>query len=220
MLKNFKRNYCLQYKMNQSVVSIWLKLAVCALFLMNAYAADNEKYLLLQELSRHGQRYPLENIQNSTLFTKSIEGELAPTGAASHYILGKNLQAKYSEVFDHYFGPEEIFIRSTGWNRTVQSAMAHVQGIFESFSYKPLGFELDDWRVLPPEYKQDPQFSIDVLKFQTALPGGYYPYPIHTVPKESSDDFFQNSEGSCKSPKKTQDIKKETIKINTKRKWK
>ena len=116
---------------------VLLSLIIYTVFVASVVAEKNERYLLLQELTRHGHRYPFLNIMNSTTFTQDMAGELAPIGRASHYILGKNIKAKYPDVFDHKFSPGEIFIRSTGYNRTITSAMAHVQGIFDSFEEKP-----------------------------------------------------------------------------------
>lgn len=110
-------------------------------------------------MTRHGPRYPMHNLGNSTAISPSQFGELADIGLRSHYVLGKNLQSKYSHYFDHYFLPNEILVRSTGWNRTIMSAKAHLEGIFDEFKEKPLEFKKDDWQVLPDSYKNDPRFD-------------------------------------------------------------
>lgn len=159
----------------------------------------SEKLLLLQEMTRHGPRYPMQNFSNITHLAEADLGELTPAGLRSHYILGKNIQATYPEFFDHYFNANEIEVRSTGWNRTIMSAIAHLEGIFDQFSEKPLDIPQTDWRLLPDSYTNAAAFDVTKLDFPTALPQKYYPFPVHTVPTQNSIDWLLMAKNSCMS---------------------
>jgi len=112
----------------------------------------------------------MQNLGNSTIISKYQFGELASIGLRSHYVLGKNVQAKYSNFFNHYFQADEILIRSTGWNRTIMSAKAHIEGIFDSFKEQPLEFNKEDWQVLPDMFKNEPKYDLKNIDFDTPLP--------------------------------------------------
>lgn len=150
-------------------------------------------------MTRHGPRYPMQNFSNRTNLADSDLGELTPIGLRSHYILGKNIQAMYPEFFDHYFKANEIEVRSTGWNRTIMSAIGHIEGIFDGFSHKPLDIAQTNWRLLPDSYTNAPSFDVTKLDFPTALPQKYYPFPIHTVPTQNSIDWLLMAKTSCMS---------------------
>ncbi len=82
------------------------------------------------------------------------------------YMLGKQIALKYHEIFDHPFQLNELWVRATGFNRTIQSASSHLSGTFDEFKAKPLDFKPNDPKILP-FHKYD-SFNISSLNFNTS----------------------------------------------------
>jgi len=66
-----------------------------------------------------------------------------------HYVAGKNIALNYPDIFTGILGPEEIWVRSTGYNRTIQSAMGHLYGAFEDFKSTDVPFEKNNEKLQP-----------------------------------------------------------------------
>lgn len=94
---------------------------------------SNAKLLFVYEHFRHGARQPLEEIENNKdyfNFTWNNIGELTAVGERMHYLLGLRNQIRYHNFLSDHFDPREILVMSTNYNRTIQSALAHLQGMF------------------------------------------------------------------------------------------
>ena len=98
----------------------------------------NEKYIFLEEITRHGTRTAFSKLIPRDWMKPYGIGELTAPGFRQHWVLGNALREKYSSVFDHRFKLAEISSRSTGFDRTIQSANAHLEGIFSLFATRPL----------------------------------------------------------------------------------
>ena len=100
-------------------------------------AQENEKLLFVWEHFRHGARDPYTQVDLRTWIDfigvqwKS-QGELNSLGLRSHYLLGAATRKNYINFLSKNFDPNEMFIISTDVNRTIMSAMANLQGIYNN----------------------------------------------------------------------------------------
>ena len=109
---------------------------------------ENEKLLFVWEHFRHGARDPYTQINLTTRIDfigvqwKS-QGELNALGLRSQYLLGAATRKKYNNFISKNFDPNELFIISTDVNRTIMSAMANLQGIYNNLTT----FNLTDLQI-------------------------------------------------------------------------
>ena len=98
---------------------------------------NNEKLLFVWEHFRHGARQPYTQI-NQTTWIDLIgvqwngQGELTAIGSRMHYLLGISTKKKYKNFLSSSFNPNEIFIISSNFNRTIMSVAANLQGIYDN----------------------------------------------------------------------------------------
>jgi lysosomal acid phosphatase len=122
----------------------------------------SEKLIFAIDLVRHGDRTPIHEIPNSPHVWEEGLGELTPLGMEQAYHLGVALRKKYIEtmhLLPPEFSQETMYVRSTDMNRTLMTGISLLYGLY------PLGTGPKLWRSTVP-----------------ALPQGYQPIPIHTVP--------------------------------------
>lgn len=158
----------------------------------NSTADAQENIILVTEITRHGTRSSLRNWLNPSWLKYYGLAELTVPGYRQHWILGKNIKEKYPTIFDHLFTQDELWARSTGFNRCVQSANAHLEGIFEDFKTFNSPFANDDPRQLPPW--EHSTFNLSDIKFKTALPQKYNPYAVMTPYDGINDPFLKADE--------------------------
>ena len=100
---------------------------------------ENKKLLFVWEHFRHGARDPYTQVNLKTWVDfigvqwKS-QGELNSLGLRAHYLLGVATRKKYGNFLSQNYDPNEIWIISTDVNRTIMSAMANLQGIYNNLS--------------------------------------------------------------------------------------
>ena len=111
--------------------------------------------------------------------------ELTLQGVRMHYVAGQEIRKRYSNLINARLGADELWVRSTDYNRTLQSAISHLYGMFENDQTNNIAYPKDDNRVLPPFI---PTPEADMTK-KTALDVPYIPYPIHTTTKDQ-DEFL------------------------------
>jgi len=132
---------------------------------------------LIVEISRHGARAPANNTVKMPWIQNAGIGELTQTGKRMHYILGKNTALRYPRLFEGSLNSEEYFIRSTPFNRTIESAFSHMFGMVDLFTANDLTFENSAEQLLPP---QKLLFDPSSLDFRTPLPNKLKIFPIHS----------------------------------------
>jgi hypothetical protein len=99
-----------------------------------------KKLLLIQELFRHGARFPIfPMVVDGSDYAereKSV-GELTTQGKKMHYLLGREIYKQYwvrlfgGTPYNDYYNNTKFFIKSTDVNRTIESCQSHMMGIFE-----------------------------------------------------------------------------------------
>uniref|UniRef100_A0A8D0GDD5 Lysosomal acid phosphatase n=1 Tax=Sphenodon punctatus TaxID=8508 RepID=A0A8D0GDD5_SPHPU len=107
-------------------------------------------------LYRHGDRSPVKTYPRDPYQESAWPqgfGQLTQVGMQQHWALGQALRKRYSGFLNSTYNRQEIFIRSTDYDRTLMSAEANLAGLY------------------PPERLQvfNPNISLQ-------------PIPVHTVP--------------------------------------
>ena len=92
---------------------------------------------LVVELSRHGER------ASKKIFNLTADGsqnfqvgakELTETGAKSHHKLGHALRQEFDAlnlINTAEYSPEEVYVQSTDKERTIRSAVAQLEGLYD-----------------------------------------------------------------------------------------
>lgn len=144
------------------------------------FATENLVFAI--DLVRHGDRTPIHEIPASPHVWEEGLGELTPLGMQQAYNLGVVLRKKYVEtthLLPQNFSQEAMFVRSTDVNRTLMTGISLLYGLY------PLGTGPKLWQSTTP-----------------ALPQGFQPIPIHTVPVEQDQLLYVSSkvypEAYCK----------------------
>ena len=164
--------------------------------------SKNEKLVFAELHFRHGARAPNNLDLNGTgkdLFGIQwpSPGELTPIGKRMEYLLGLRNRQRYiidqedfiSEVFD----PHEIRVYSSDQNRTLQSAVSHIQGFYPVFLHNGEKLEPEQCdKAVPPldisnvtEIEEQKSFLND-----SALPYYMNIIPIHNI-------HYRNSTYNC-----------------------
>jgi len=87
--------------------------------------AKEEKLKLVIEVCRHGARAPQGDSNNLGIEWKEGFGNLTPIGKRQHYLIGQELRERYinkEKLLSEHFNPEEIYVTSSKYNRTIASA--------------------------------------------------------------------------------------------------
>jgi len=146
-----------------------------------AEAVSAESPDLLIEVFRHGARAPDIGTYDRHNYWSNRLGQLTPVGMRMHYVLGAALRERYPELLSKY-DPEKIYVRSTAKDRTITSAYAHMQGVFQQSG--PVIDESVDLTKMTPTFGDESlkQLFADIEKERYALPGRVQAVPIHTLP--------------------------------------
>ena len=102
-------------------------------FLFNVF---ENKVIFVFEHFRHGARSPLDISENDLdLIREQWNGsqELTNVGLRQEYLLGHFIRNKYPNLINYEkYNPKEIEVLSTMTNRTIMSARAQLNGIFNN----------------------------------------------------------------------------------------
>ena len=108
------------------------------LFLINSYGEARE-LIFVYEHARHGARGPsssydsiFENGYDEYKINWGTDGELSPIGKKQHYYLGLRNKIKYNDFMNFSeYDPRKILIHATDYNRTHQSILSELYGMYE-----------------------------------------------------------------------------------------
>lgn len=156
----------------------------------------SSKLEMVIEFFRHGARGPNDADWNTEKWKdKSEINQLTEVGMRQTYILGREMRNKYIES-QHFlsktYNNKELYVRSTGVSRALQSAASHLYGLY------PLGtgLELDPQFPLElavPPYKN---LSVNIKNMgHDALPKRFQPIEIHSLDKDK--DMLLNYHNIC-----------------------
>lgn len=98
------------------------------------FILSESKVIFVFEHYRHGARSPSDLFENDLdLLKEKWNGnqELTNLGIRQEYLLGNFIRNKYPDLINYEkYNPKEIGVFSTMTNRTIMSARAHINGIF------------------------------------------------------------------------------------------
>jgi hypothetical protein len=86
----------------------------------------NDQLHVVQEIVRHGARAP----SSSNVGFSVYGGELTPQGMRQRYLLGQLNRQRYIDEYELLSTKEEIFVQTTSYDRTFQSAFSELMGMF------------------------------------------------------------------------------------------
>lgn len=135
--------------------------------------------MMVMEMFRHGARTPIYDYWDSTSY--EFPGELTEVGVKQLYLLGRILRKEYiedSNFLSDSYNPNEIYVQSTDYNRTLMSAQAHLLGLFyskkdpDSSSKKKLMNE----KIMPPykNFNLIDNLDLDMIE-------NFDLVPVHTI---------------------------------------
>ena len=129
------RIYNKKYLMNSKPSLVLFSTLLLIACFMTISLAD-KRLIFVQELFRHGARYPIYPSQeDNTMFAveENSVGELTTQGKNMHYNLGKKIyQAYWRDLFgtEGDYNQSKFYIKATDVNRTIESCQSHLMGIF------------------------------------------------------------------------------------------
>ncbi|CAD8077462.1 unnamed protein product [Paramecium primaurelia] len=143
-----------------------------------------DKLLVVQAIWRHGARNPYYcNYECNPNVAKGDSAQLTPTGMRQQYVLGKWLRQRYiidTPFLTPTFNENEIYIESSDFNRTLQSANCNLQGMYPEGPNVIHFVDQNISLLLPPNKGAFTPPGIG----DNALPNKIQLIPIHTKQKE------------------------------------
>lgn len=137
------------------------------------------------EIFRHGAKTP-ESAAYDPRWTNF--GELTPVGMRQQYILGKVLANKYSTLLGTAYDYNTIYMLSDTFPRCIQSALAHLYGIYINTG-PALNEDYPSNLAVPPFKDSRVKEIADSLPDSSALPYNYMPTIVNIA--NSSENIFQ-----------------------------
>lgn len=173
-----------------------MKAATVFLLLLAAVAVHtqqtSEQSILIVELTRHGARVPIYAPADLSWAKGLGKGELTPVGHRQHFLLGKQMAQSFPDVFTGKLHYDEYYVRSSQFQRTTTSALAHIMGVWDHFDPYELDFASGDHHIEPPSISHN-----STVDFKTPLPKGFIPSPVHTETIKEDDTLFLLSSDQC-----------------------
>ena len=152
-----------------------------------------KQVVLLTEYCRHGARVNGRVLPGMDLISKYGKYNLTSTGMRQHYLLGKELSFRYSNLFTrNSTNPTQVEVFSSPLPRTQMSAISQLLGLYSPGTGPNISTLDSAWWTPPLETGVDVEADL-----QAAVPKGFNFYPL-TVQSEEMDFLFMPSiESAC-----------------------
>ncbi|KAK3789399.1 hypothetical protein RRG08_005547 [Elysia crispata] len=111
-----------------------------------------ESVVLTQVIFRHGDRSATHTYPTDPHVSDWVDGlgQLSKTGMMQAYELGQYLRQRYRNLISEKFRKDEVYVRSTNYERTLMSAECVCAGLFPvNASYPDLSEVLNHWQPVP-----------------------------------------------------------------------
>ena len=165
---------------NRGITSI-LFFFLLNLSINSSASAQPDKLIFAIDIVRHGDRTPIFKIPKAPASNAEVLGQLTGEGMQQEYQRGVELRHRYIEtahLLPPNYNTETIYVHSTDFDRTLMSTESLLLGLY------PLG--------------TGPKLASG----QFALPSGFQPIPIHTIPSEQDNELIRKLDA-----KKLKDLK-------------
>ena len=162
----------------------------------------SSKLLFVHLHFRHGTRGPCDHLDTNNKDLLGIHwetlGELHSVGIRQSYILGYLNHLKYKNFINDYFDPREIYIISTDFNRTINSALSFMHGMFN----KGLILKNNQIKNAVPPLNLSNETLNEIINLRNfALPNQIQTFPIHIFNTLDHFTLLYESIGGCKGIK-------------------
>jgi hypothetical protein len=120
----------------------------------------------------------------------SSPGELTPSGMRMHFLFGRRNRFRWTDFMTYKYDSKEIYVKSTDYNRTIMSALSHLQGLY-------LG-EVGPTLTTGQQEKALPPVTSELFTSETnalganALPNGISVIPVHLFSRDRAYFFYDN----------------------------
>ena len=149
---------------------------------------EDEQILFSFQMIRHGARAPYDGVKNGEDKYKELwisESELTEIGKRMLYLLGVKYRKRYmidnsTKFLNEYYSPQEIYIKSTDNNRTIESIYSYLQGLYPKY-FKKINEKVKN-SSYPPNKKYQNKFEEILDEYDMKEKGSALPYNINIVP--------------------------------------
>ena len=175
------------------------------LFLLLNIASPKETIIFAFQVHRHGARAPYDGVKDGIDIYKenwTQIAELSEIGKRQLYLLGVKARKRYINQYNllsEKYNPQEIYIKSTDSNRTIESIYSFLQGLYPPGSGPLLNNKIIENKNItyPPNLKYKNYFDDIIKEFNMSL-GQALPYqmsiePIHLFYKPDHDSELYDS---------------------------
>jgi len=152
--------------------------------LTNAADETEDELVFTMLITRHGARSPTDQVPSDASITsdsfKIYLGDLTHSGERQHYLEGtkfKKIYAEDEEIIDKNFNPNEFYVESTDFNRTLMSAYSQMLGYFPIGSLPELS-KAHTTKANPP-FKFNGDNKVTKRLRNKATESSFQPVPIH-----------------------------------------
>ena len=172
--------------------------------------SEDEKILFAFQMNRHGARAPYYGVENDKdVFHEPWlkPKELSSIGKRQLYLLGTKARKRYIEKYKllkEQYNPQEIYIKSTESNRTIESTYSFIQGLYPNGTGQTISDKIINNTNItyPPNINSKNDFEYIINKYNlnenySALPYNMGIMPIHIF-YEPDHDFKLYDSDICK----------------------
>ena len=173
------------------------------ILLLLKYISSEERLIFAFEINRHGARAPAYGVKDGIdLFQEewTSNGELSDVGKRQLYLLGSGVRKRYIKEYkllSENYNPQEIYIKSTDYNRTIDSVYSFIQGLYPNGFGKNISEKvINNTNITyPPNINENYKKEFDNILNKSFLNGTNYalPYNMEILPVHISnplDDKF------------------------------
>ena len=161
---------------------------------------SNETIIFAFEMCRHGARAPYLGVENGLDKYKEywpIVEESTSTGKRQLYLLGVKARLRYNNLLKEKYDPNEILIKSTDSNRTIEAISSFLQGLYPNGTGEILNDNISNKKniIYPPNTKYYDYFDDIINEYDmnnSALPNKINIVPVHVMNKNEKNFQIQN----------------------------
>ena len=151
----------------------------------------SEKIIFAFQINRHGARSPYSGLRNGIDDFKEKwwleRNELSYSGKRQLYLLGVKVRKRYIETYhllNKEYNPQEIYIRSTDHNRTIESIYSYLQGLYPSGTGCTISDKVYSNKniIYPPNKKYYEQFDKIINDYNMSVNREALPFQMSIEP--------------------------------------